>query len=267
GDRLLRRVLLPPVPGRRAPAPRAGLRRGPAARALLDRSDTGRGAARRDGGRHLRAEHRALEDRVLHPGELHHRRGGGALRVHDRIHRPQQLYVRRVADLRLHPAARGDRESLGRRPGDIGGDPAAGEAADPPGVPVPHLRHPGGAGAPLPAGGPFAASAAPPGRPHMSAPLLSCRGLTRRFGGLLALDGLDLSVEEGSVLGLIGPNGSGKTTFFNVLTGLFPASVGEVRFAGAAITDWKPQAVYRIGIARTFQRSRLCLPLSVFDNL
>jgi branched-chain amino acid transport system ATP-binding protein/sulfate-transporting ATPase len=101
----------------------------------------------------------------------------------------------------------------------------------------------------------------------MSDPLLSCRGLTRRFGGVVALDGLDLSVDSGSVLGLIGPNGSGKTTFFNVLTGLFPADAGEVRFAGALITSLRPQAVYRIGIARTFQRSRLCLPLSIFDNL
>jgi ABC-type branched-subunit amino acid transport system ATPase component len=101
----------------------------------------------------------------------------------------------------------------------------------------------------------------------MSDPLLSCRGLTRRFGGVVALDGLDLSVDRGSVLGLIGPNGSGKTTFFNVLTGLFPADAGEVRFAGAPITSLRPQAVYRIGIARTFQRSRLCLTLSIFDNL
>jgi branched-chain amino acid transport system ATP-binding protein/sulfate-transporting ATPase len=91
--------------------------------------------------------------------------------------------------------------------------------------------------------------------------------VTRRFGGLLALDSLDLAVEQGSVLGLIGPNGSGKTTFFNVLTGLFPASAGEIGFDDAAITDLSPQGIYRIGIARTFQRSRLCLPLSIFDNL
>jgi len=101
----------------------------------------------------------------------------------------------------------------------------------------------------------------------LTAPLLACRGLTRRFGGVVALDGLDLDVAEGSVLGLIGPNGSGKTTFFNVLTGLFPADAGESRFAGEPITGLRPQAIYRIGIARTFQRSRLCLPLSIFDNL
>ncbi len=101
----------------------------------------------------------------------------------------------------------------------------------------------------------------------MSAPLLSCRALTRRFGGLVALDNLDLDVEPGSVTGLIGPNGSGKTTFFNVLTGIFPASAGEVRFGGAPIVGLTPQGVYRMGIARTFQRSRLCLPLTIFDNL
>src|SRR5262249_20256699 len=82
-----------------------------------------------------------------------------------------------------------------------------------------------------------------------------------------ALDGLDLAVQPGSVLGLIGPNGSGKTTFFNVLTGLFPADAGESRFAGAPITRLRPQAVYRAGIARTFHRSRLRLPPSLFAHL
>jgi ABC-type branched-subunit amino acid transport system ATPase component len=101
----------------------------------------------------------------------------------------------------------------------------------------------------------------------MSDELLSCTGLTRRFGGVVALDGLDLAVQRGGVLGLIGPNGSGKTTFFNVLTGLFHPDAGEIRFDGARLTDLRPQAVYGTGIARTFQRSRLCLPLSIFDNL
>jgi branched-chain amino acid transport system ATP-binding protein len=97
--------------------------------------------------------------------------------------------------------------------------------------------------------------------------LLAARGLTRRFGGLTALDNLELAVESGEILGLIGPNGSGKTTFFNVVTGIYPASAGRVEFAGADVTRLTPQRVYRAGIARTFQRSRLCLPLSIFDNI
>jgi branched-chain amino acid transport system ATP-binding protein len=100
-----------------------------------------------------------------------------------------------------------------------------------------------------------------------AAPLLSCRGLTRRFGGLVALDALSFDLDAGRILGLIGPNGSGKTTFFNVLTGIYPASAGEVVFAGAPVTNLPQQAVYRAGITRTFQRSRLCLPLTVFDNI
>ena len=101
----------------------------------------------------------------------------------------------------------------------------------------------------------------------MSAPLLATSGLTRRFGGLTALDGLDLTVGAGEILGLIGPNGSGKTTFFNVVTGIYPAHAGRVELAGADLTRSRPQEVYRTGIARTFQRSRLCLPLSIFDNI
>ena len=101
----------------------------------------------------------------------------------------------------------------------------------------------------------------------MAAPLLRSRGLTRRFGGLVALEDLDLEVHRGEILGLIGPNGSGKTTFFNVVTGIYPASAGRVEFDGLEITRYSPQQVYRAGIARTFQRSRLCLPLSIFDNI
>ena len=81
----------------------------------------------------------------------------------------------------------------------------------------------------------------------MTAPLLSCRTLTRRFGGVVALDGLDLQLEEGRVLGLIGPNGSGKTTFFNVLTGIFPATSGEVEFAGSRITVYDVLAESQAG--------------------
>jgi branched-chain amino acid transport system ATP-binding protein len=101
----------------------------------------------------------------------------------------------------------------------------------------------------------------------VSAALLACRGLTCRFGGLVALDRVDFEVDEGEIVGLIGPNGSGKTTLFNVVTGIYSAGAGTVRFAGADMSAATPQAIYRAGITRTFQRSRMCLPLSVFDNI
>jgi len=97
--------------------------------------------------------------------------------------------------------------------------------------------------------------------------VLSCSGLTIRFGGLVALDSLDLHVERGEILGLIGPNGSGKTSFFNVLTGLYRAAAGSAKFLDSELTSMTPQRVYAAGITRTFQRSRLALPLSVFDNI
>jgi ABC-type branched-subunit amino acid transport system ATPase component len=101
----------------------------------------------------------------------------------------------------------------------------------------------------------------------MTVRLLACERLTCRFGGLLALDGVDFDVGEGEIVGLIGPNGSGKTTLFNVVTGIYRADAGQVAFAGTDITGASPQMVYRAGITRTFQRSRMCLPLSVFDNV
>ena len=97
--------------------------------------------------------------------------------------------------------------------------------------------------------------------------ILEARGLTRRFGGVVALDGLDLSVTANEIVGLIGPNGSGKTTFFNVVTGIYAADAGSVTFDGADITRASARAVYRAGISRTFQRSRLSLALSIFDNI
>jgi branched-chain amino acid transport system ATP-binding protein/sulfate-transporting ATPase len=107
-----------------------------------------------------------------------------------------------------------------------------------------------------------------PRRTKASAPVvMRVNGLTKRFGGVVALDKLNLELHQGEILGLIGPNGSGKTTFFNVTTGIYPADGGDIEFAGADITNNTPQAVYYAGISRTFQLSRLSLPLSIFDNI
>ena len=80
--------------------------------------------------------------------------------------------------------------------------------------------------------------------------LISVDKLTMRFGGLTALDELSLMVHEGEILGLIGPNGSGKTTFFNVLTGLYKASSGSISLEGENILGKTPQQIYRSGVAR-----------------
>ena len=100
-----------------------------------------------------------------------------------------------------------------------------------------------------------------------AAKILEANNLTMRFGGVTALDDLTMHVNEGEILGLLGPNGSGKTTFFNVITGLYRASSGGVSFRGENITDATAQEVYLHAITRTFQRSRLSLPLTVFDNI
>jgi branched-chain amino acid transport system ATP-binding protein/sulfate-transporting ATPase len=97
--------------------------------------------------------------------------------------------------------------------------------------------------------------------------LLEVNSLSKHFGGVLALDGLDLTVAPNEILGLIGPNGSGKTTFFNVITGIYRADTGRVVFNGADVTNATGRAVYQAGMARTFQRSRLSLSLSIFDNI
>lgn len=97
--------------------------------------------------------------------------------------------------------------------------------------------------------------------------LFSAQDVSVRFGGLLALDKLSLDIEEGRIVGLLGPNGSGKTTFFNALTGLCRTSSGQILLDGRDITGLQPRLVYGCGVTRTFQRSRLCLSLSVFDNV
>jgi branched-chain amino acid transport system ATP-binding protein len=99
------------------------------------------------------------------------------------------------------------------------------------------------------------------------APLLSVHGLTKRFGGLVAVDNVDFDVTPGEVFALIGPNGAGKTTLFNCVTGFFAPSLGTVIFDGHDITGLKPHQTVKAGIARTFQNIRLFDYMTVADNV
>ena len=101
----------------------------------------------------------------------------------------------------------------------------------------------------------------------MDTPLLQLRGLTRRFGGLTAVDAVSATILPGELVGLIGPNGAGKTTLFNLISGVTPPSTGEVVFEGRTITGLRPFEVARLGIGRTFQNLRIFPNMTVFDNV
>jgi branched-chain amino acid transport system ATP-binding protein len=96
--------------------------------------------------------------------------------------------------------------------------------------------------------------------------LLQVRGLVRRFGGLNAVDHVDLDVEEGEILSVIGPNGAGKTTLFNVVTGLYVPHEGTVEFDGHDLVGLQPNQICTLGIARTFQTVRLFPDMTVLEN-
>ena len=98
-------------------------------------------------------------------------------------------------------------------------------------------------------------------------PLLAVEALTKRFGGVAAVDGCSFAVEEGTVTALIGPNGSGKTTAFNLITGYLPADSGSVTFRGRAVRRPDPTRLARAGLARTFQRARVFAQLTALENL
>jgi branched-chain amino acid transport system ATP-binding protein len=97
--------------------------------------------------------------------------------------------------------------------------------------------------------------------------MLSLRGLTRRFGGLTAVDAIDLDLARGELISIIGPNGAGKTTLFNLVTGLDRSDAGTVHFEGRDITGLSPERLAAEGIARTFQLGRVFGNLSVMDNV
>lgn len=97
--------------------------------------------------------------------------------------------------------------------------------------------------------------------------LLETAALTKRFGGVVAVNAVDLAVPEGQVFGLIGPNGAGKTTLINLISGHFRADGGAIRFADADVTRLRPHQLARRGIARTFQAIRLFKGLTVLENV
>jgi len=98
-------------------------------------------------------------------------------------------------------------------------------------------------------------------------PIMTVSGLTKRFGGLVAVDNVSFEVNRGEVFALIGPNGAGKTTLFNCVTGFFAPSLGSVVFDGRDITGLKPHQTVKAGIARTFQNIRLFDYMTVLDNV
>lgn len=97
--------------------------------------------------------------------------------------------------------------------------------------------------------------------------LLEIRGVAKRFGGLRALDRVDLSLEEGMIASLIGPNGAGKTTLFHILTGIYRPDHGEIRFQDRSLIGLSPDRITKAGICRTFQNIRLFAHMTVLENV
>ncbi|HET9019644.1 MAG TPA: ABC transporter ATP-binding protein [Acetobacteraceae bacterium] len=97
--------------------------------------------------------------------------------------------------------------------------------------------------------------------------MLEVRGLSRRFGGLRAVRGLDLDVAAGAIVALIGPNGAGKTTSFAMIAGFVRADAGRVRFDGADVTGWVPERIAAAGMVRTFQVTQPFAGLTVAENI
>ena len=101
----------------------------------------------------------------------------------------------------------------------------------------------------------------------MNTPLLELKGLTKRFGGLVAVNDLSFDVHAGEVVGLLGPNGSGKTTAMNLVSGALPLNAGEVRFNGRTISGLASHQIARLGVARTFQLVRVLGGMHCRDNV
>src|SRR5262249_60476853 len=143
----------------------------------------------------------------------------------------------------VDPAARRHRKSVGRAGRNHDRRRGSREAAGDPGISVHALRRAGDPGAAVPAGRPAAAAGAAlfSGMAAMTAALLEVRGLTKKFGGVTALDGIELAVGRGEILRLIRPTGSGTTTLFNVITRISGPAAGSLRFDGDQISRASPR--------------------------
>ena len=97
--------------------------------------------------------------------------------------------------------------------------------------------------------------------------LLSTQDLSKHFGGLVAVDKLDLQIWLGEIHSIIGPNGAGKTTVFNMISGFIHPTAGEIHYAGHSIKDYRPYQLVEIGMARTFQRLELFGGMTVMENI
>lgn len=97
--------------------------------------------------------------------------------------------------------------------------------------------------------------------------ILECRGIERRFGGLVAISDVDMHIDKGEIFGLIGPNGSGKTTMTNAITGFFPPQKGRIFLHGKDVTGVAPHQIARLGVARTFQNLALFDGMTVLENI
>ena len=126
--------------------------------------------------------------------------------------------------------------------------------------------HPAGAGSGWSPGAGLSGDQ-PGGRAPRSAPILEVTGVTKRFGGVVALNSVDLVIPRGAIVGLIGPNGAGKTTFFNAVTGLLRPDEGHIAFEGARLVGLRPNAIVARGVARTFQSIRLFQQLTALENV
>lgn len=98
-------------------------------------------------------------------------------------------------------------------------------------------------------------------------PLLVAQDVTKRFGGLVAVNSLDLEIEQGSIVSVIGPNGAGKTTFFNCIAGLYPVDEGQIRLEDHPIQNLRPDQIAHLGVSRTYQNIRLFPTMTAFENI